>query len=180
MTYEQRKDVQPEECKRACGVQPQTCEKLLHVLQEQERQQRQPGRPTQRSLEAQRFLTRQYWRAYRPSCHSGLSWGDTASVGCRTVPRMEHLLSQSQVLHLPGKKPVLAGGTQVEVSVVDVAASPVERPPKNSGAPTVASRSVTPRKPSLSSRPSPARASASPVARDGSTLANGASGAASP
>jgi hypothetical protein len=34
MTYEQIKDFKPDDCKRACGVHPQTFAKMLHVLQE--------------------------------------------------------------------------------------------------------------------------------------------------
>jgi hypothetical protein len=34
MTYEHIKNLKPEDCKRACGVHPQTFEKMLHVLRE--------------------------------------------------------------------------------------------------------------------------------------------------
>jgi len=34
MTNEQIQDLKPEDFKRACGVQPQTFEKMLYVLRE--------------------------------------------------------------------------------------------------------------------------------------------------
>jgi len=179
MTYEQIKDLKPDDFKRACGVHPQTFEKMLQVLREAGQQKIKPGRPAKLSLEDQLCMTLQYWREYRTYFHLGLSWGVAESVVCRTVQRVEKLLLKSKAFHLPGKKQLHAGGTQFEVIVVDVAASPIERPQKNSGATTAARRSATPKKHSSSSRKRPARFSVSPSARDGSTILNCSSGARS-
>jgi hypothetical protein len=62
MTYEQMKDLKPEDCKRAGGVPPQTFEKMLPVLREDVRRKIKPGRPAQLALEAQRLLPLPYWR----------------------------------------------------------------------------------------------------------------------
>jgi hypothetical protein len=180
MTYEQIKDLKPAEFKRACGVQPQTFEKMLYVLRENGQKKIKPGRPAKLVLEDQLLMTLQYWREYRTSFHLGLSWGVAESVVCRTVQRLENLLIQSKVFPLPGKKTLHTGGTQFEVIVVDVAESPVERPQKNSGATTAGRRSATPRKPSSSSRTRLARLSVWPSARDASTISNYSSGAGSP
>jgi hypothetical protein len=180
MTYEQIKDLKPEDFKRACGVHPQTFEKMVQVLREHVQRKIKQGRPIKRSLEDQLLVTLQYWREYRTYFHIGLSWGVAESVVCRTVHRMENLLIQSNIFHLPGKKTLHAGGTQFEVIVVDVAESPVERPQKNRGATTVGRRSAIPRKPNLSSRNRVARSSGSPSARAASTISNYASGAGSP
>src|SRR5262245_17430107 len=134
MTYEQIRDLQPADFKRACGVHPQTFEKMLHVLQEYVQKKMKSGRPAKLSLEDQLVMTFQYWREYRTYFHLGLSWGVDESVVCRTVCRIEHLLIKSKAFHLPGKKTIQTGDTQFEVIVVDVAESPVERPQKNSGA----------------------------------------------
>ena len=180
MTYEQLKDLKPGDFKRACGVHPQTFEKMLYVLREQGQRKIKPGRPAKLSLEDQLLMTLQYWREYRTYFHIGLSWGVAESVVCRTVHRIENLLIQSKVFHLPGKKTLQAGGTQFEVIIVDVAESPVERPQKNSGATTAGRRSAIPRKPNSSSRTSPVRSSVSRSARDGSTISHCSSGARSP
>jgi hypothetical protein len=146
MTYEQMKPLKPGDFKRACGVHPQTFETMLQVLREHEQQKVKPGRPPRLSLEDQLVMSLQYWREYRTYFHIGLSWGVAASVVCRTGRKMENLLIISTVFHVPGKKQLRAGGTSFAVIVVDVAESPVERPPKNSDAIIVGKRSGIPRK----------------------------------
>jgi hypothetical protein len=180
MTYQHIKDLKPEDFKRACGVHPQTFEKRLDVLREHGQKKRKPGRPAKLSLEDQLCMTLQYWREYRTYFHIGLSWGVAESGVCRTVQRVENLLIQSQVFHLPGKKQLHEGGPQFEVIVVDGAESPVERPQKNSGVTTAGRKSATPRKPNSSSRNRPVRSSVAPSARDGSTISNCLSGARLP
>jgi hypothetical protein len=65
MTYAPRKALKPEDVKRACGVHPQTFEKMLQVLREHEQRKIKPGRPPKLSLEDQLLMTLQYWREYR-------------------------------------------------------------------------------------------------------------------
>jgi hypothetical protein len=146
MTYEQMKDLKPGDFKRACGVYPQTFEQMLQVLRIHEQQKVKPGRPPTLSLEDQLLMALQYWREYRTYFHIGLSWGVDESVVCRTVHKIENLLIQSKVFHVPGKKKLCAEGTSFAVIVVDVAESPVERPQKNSGATIAGRRSAIPRK----------------------------------
>jgi hypothetical protein len=162
MTYEQMKDLQPGDFKRACGVYPQTFETMLQVLREHAPKKVKPGRPSTLSLENQLLMTLQYWREYRTYFHIGLSWGVDESVVCRTVHKIENLLIKSQVFHVPGKKKLRAGGTPMEVIVVDVAESPIERPQKNSGHTTAGRRNGTPRKRRLSSHTRRVRSSVSP------------------
>jgi hypothetical protein len=81
---------------------------------------------------------------------------------CRTVHKIEDLLIQSKVFHVPGKKKLRAGGTPIAVIVVDVAESPIERPQKNSGNTTAGRRNVTPRRRRWSSHTRRARSSVSP------------------
>src|SRR5919106_576845 len=143
MTYEQRQDLKPQDFKRACGVHPQTFDKMLHVLREHMQRKVKQGRPAKLSLEDQLLMPLQYWREYRTYFHIGPSWGVAESIVCRTVQRIENLLIRSKGFHLPGKKKLPAGGTQFEVIVVDVAESPVERPQKNSGVTTAGRRNCT-------------------------------------
>ena len=161
MTYAQLQELKPEAFKRACGVHPQTFEAMLSALQEHAQRKIKPGRPAKLSLADQLCLTLQYWREYRPYFHLGLSWGLAESVVCRTVRRIENVLIKSQVFHVPGKKTLRAGGTSLEVIVVDVAESPVERPQKNNARTIVGRRSATPRKHSSSSSKRPGRSSVS-------------------
>jgi Helix-turn-helix of DDE superfamily endonuclease len=147
MTYAQIKDLKPEDVKRACGVHPQTFDKMLHVLREPEQRKIKPGRPPKLSLEAQLLMPLQYWREYRTYFHIGLSWGVAESVVCCTVQRTENVLIKSKAFHLPGKKTLREKGAQFAVIIVDVGESPVERPQKHSGHTTVGRKSAIPRNP---------------------------------
>ena len=180
MTYEQMKDLKPGDFKRACGVYPQTFEQMLQVLRAHEQQKAKPGRPPTLSIEDQLVMALQYWREYRTYFHIGLSWGVDESVVCRTVHKIENLLIQSKVFHVPGKKKLCTEGTSFAVVVVDVAESPVERPQKNSGATTAGRRSATLRKHSSLSRKRPAKSSVLPSAKDESTISNCSSAARLP
>jgi hypothetical protein len=73
MTYEQMQDLKPENFRRACGVHPQTFEKMLQVLRAHMQRKIKPGRPPKLSLEDQLLMTLQYWRKYRTYFHIGLS-----------------------------------------------------------------------------------------------------------
>ena len=122
-------------------------------------------------------MTLQYWREYRTYFHIGLSWGVTESVVCRTVQRIDNIRIKSKAFHLPGKKQLRDGGTAFAVLLVDVTESPVEKPPKNSGATIAGRRSATPRRHSASSRTRPARSSVLLSAQDGSTISHSSSAA---
>lgn len=177
MTYEQLKDLKPGEFKRACGVSPQTFENMRHVLREHEQRKSKPGRPAKLSVANQLLMTLQYWREYRTYFHSGLSWGVSESVVCRTVQRTENVLIKSKAFHLPGKKKLRQAGTQFGVIIVDVGESPVERPQKNSGPTTAGRKSAILTNPSSSLRTRAAKSSVSPLARDVSTISNCSSAA---
>jgi hypothetical protein len=180
MTYEPMKDLKPGDCKRACGVQPQTFATMLHVLRAHEPQQVKPGRPPKLSLEDRLFMPLQYGREYRPSFHIGLSWGVDASVVCRTVHKIANLLLKSTTFHVPGQRQWRPGGPPWDVLVIDGAASPVQRPQKNSGNTIVGRKNALPRKHRSSQRTRRARASGSQEAGDASTVAHCANGASAP
>jgi Helix-turn-helix of DDE superfamily endonuclease len=180
MTYEQIQDLPPGDVKRAGGVHPHPVETMLQVLRDHAQQKVKPGRPSPLSLEHQLLMTLQDWREYRTSFPLGLSWGVDASVVCRTVQKSENLLSNSQGCHVPGKKKLRAGGTPIAVIVVEVADSPLERPPKNSGNTPAGRRSGTPRQRRSSSHTRRARSSVSPSARDARTIAHCSSGVSAP
>ena len=74
------------------------------------------------------------WREERPAFPRGLSWGVAEAVVCRTGPRPAPLLITSQGVPEPGQKKWPPGAPPLEVSLIDVAAKPVERPHTNSGA----------------------------------------------
>ena len=131
MTYEQVQSLKPEAFKRLCGVGSTTFAEMVSVLEQQKRKKRKPGRPPKLSLEDQVLLALQYWREYRTYFHIAQSWNINESTAFGIVRHVENTLIRSGRFSLPGKKALLQPDSVLEVVVVDVTESPVERPKKN-------------------------------------------------
>jgi hypothetical protein len=132
MTYAEVKQLKPEEFKRLCGVNPSTFNEMVVVLQAHERSKKKSGRPSKLIIEDQLLLTLQYWREYRTYFHISKSWHISESNTCRIVRKVEDVLINSGLFALPGKKELRPAEYQIEVVVVDVTETPVERPKKSS------------------------------------------------
>ena len=144
MSYAQVKDLQPAEFKRYCGVEPETFRRMVEVVSNHLRKSRRvSGRPTKLAVEDQVLLTLEYWREYRTLFHLAASWGLHESSVCRTIRRVEDILTKSRAFRLPGRKKLQPADHEIEFVVVDVAETPVERPKKRSSATTAARRSGT-------------------------------------
>ncbi len=143
MTYDDVKDLKPTDFKRFCGVKPHTFATMVKALEQREQQKKKKGRAAALCLEDQLLLTLQYWREYRTYFHLSVSWGVSEATVCRTVHHVENALIKAQCFHLPGKQKLCVANHEFEVVVVDASETPIERPQKNSGAATAASRSGT-------------------------------------
>jgi hypothetical protein len=142
MSYEQIKDLPPALFKRYCGVKPETFQKMVAVVSDHLARTRiKPGRPPKLSLEDQVLMTLEYWREYRTFFHIANSWGVHESSVCRTIRRVEDILSKSKAFSLPGKKKLQVSDHEIEFIVVDVAETPIERPKKSKKLTTAARRS---------------------------------------
>ncbi|MEH2455586.1 IS5 family transposase [Nostoc sp.] len=130
MTYEKVKNLKPEEFKRLCGVHPQTFNQMTEVVRSLSKTKRKTGRPGKLSLEDQLLMTLEYWREYRTYFHLGQSWGVNESTAYRIIRKIEDILISSREFSLPGKKKLSGSNYQIEVVVVDVTESPIERPKK--------------------------------------------------
>lgn len=131
MTYEQVRTLKPEAFKRFCGVQVATFSAMVSVLKQKQQEKRKPGRPAKLTLEDQVLLTLQYWREYRTYFHIAQGWNINESTAFRIVRHVEQTLIRSGQFRLPGKKALVQPDGVLEVVVVDVTESPVERPKKN-------------------------------------------------
>ena len=139
MTYDAVKHLKPSEFKRRCGVQPKTFEAMMSVL-EQIELQKPPGRPSKLSIENQLLMTLEYWREYRTYFPMGQTWGVNESTAYRIVRKIEDRRVSSRAFTLPGKKKLRQSNDKLEVVVVEVTETPVERPKKNKNSSTVAKR----------------------------------------
>lgn len=94
-------------------------------------------------MEDQVLMTLEYWREYRTYFHIGQSWGVNESTAYRIIRKIEDTLITARVFSLPGKKKLQRSDYQIEVVVVDVTETPIERPKKNKNSFIVGKRKDT-------------------------------------
>jgi len=82
------------------------------------------------SIPDQILLTLQYWREYRTLFHIAQDWGVHESTAQRIVKRIEDMLIKSQRFSLPSKRELCKSKTEIEVVIIDVASTEIERPKK--------------------------------------------------
>lgn len=75
MTYEQVKNLKPEDFKRLCGLRRETFSHMVEVVKTHSLPKQKTGRPGKLSLEDQLLMTLEYLREYRTYFHIGQSWG---------------------------------------------------------------------------------------------------------
>ena len=143
MRYETIKHLKAVDFKRLTGVQRESFEKMLAVV---EKSLRDFGRPTKLSRADQLLMTLMYWREYRTEFHIAQSYGLSESTVCRTIQKVENALVCSGKFRLPGKKALQPSDTVFEVVLVDVSEQPIERPKKAKNGITAAKRSGTRKK----------------------------------
>jgi len=143
MRYETIKHLKDVDFKRLTGVQRESFEKMLAVV---EKSLRDFGRPTKLSRADQLLMTLMYWREYRTEFHIAQSYGLSESTVCRTIQKVENALVRSGKFRLPGKKALQPSDTVFEVVLVDVSEQPIERPKKAKNGITAAKRSGTRKK----------------------------------
>ena len=143
MRYETIEHLKDADFKRLMGVQRETFDKMLKVV---EKGLRNFGRPTKLSRADQLLMTLMYWREYRTEFHIAQSYGISEATVCRTIRKVENALVRSGKFRLPGKKTLQASDTVFEVVLVDVSEQPIERPKKAKTGITAAKRSIIPKK----------------------------------
>ena len=143
MRYETIQHLKDTDFKRLTGVQRETFETMLTVV---EKGLRDFGRPTKLSRADQLLMTLMYWREYRTEFHIAQSYGISEATVCRTIRKVENALVRSGKFRLPGKKALQSSETVFEVVLVDVSEQPIERPKKAKNGITAAKRSDIPKK----------------------------------
>lgn len=140
MRYKQALQASSSDFKRMYGVRRETFWLMVQVVQDAKQGSR--GRYAKLSIPDQILLTLQYWREYRTLFHIGGDWGIHESTAQRTVKRIEEMLIKSQKFSLPSQRELGKPTTEIEVVVVDVSETEIERPKKNRNSITVASNGV--------------------------------------
>ena len=140
MLYKKATKLSPSHFKRQYGVSLKTFGKMVEVVRNALHGSR--GCHAKLSIPDQILLTLQYWREYRTYFHIGQDWEIHEATAYRTVKRIEDILSTCDGFHLPGQRQLQRSEAEIEVIVVDVAETEIERPKKNRKATIVGNRSA--------------------------------------
>ena len=135
------KNLSSRDFKRLYGVRPETFQQMVEVVRSHTPPKKKQGRPNKLSLEAQVLMTLEYWREYRTYFHLGKSWQINEATAYRIIRKIEDILSCSRAFALPGKKRLQTTEHQIEIVVIDVTETSIERPKKNRKSFTVARKS---------------------------------------
>jgi len=132
--------------KQVIGVEKTTYAAMLEVLREAyAAKHMRRGCHAKLALEDILFMSLKYWRQYVTQKELSFEFGVGETTAHDWIVWTEDALVKSAQFRLPGKKALLEDN-DIEVVLVDVTESPVERPKKNSAAGTPARRSGTPAK----------------------------------
>jgi len=141
--YQRALKLRDEEFKLLIGVSKQTAEDMKAKLEEAyaEKHQRR-GRHSKLPIEDMLMLTMEYWRQYPTLFELGFEFGLAKSSVHDIIVWVEGVLITSGLFKLPGKKALLSND-DIEIVLVDVTESRIERPQKNKGNITPAKRKST-------------------------------------
>lgn len=92
MRYETIQQLKGADFKRLTGVQRETFEMMLKVV---EKGMRDFGRPAKLSRAGQLLMTLMYWREYWTEFHIAQSYGISDATVCRTIRKVENILVRS-------------------------------------------------------------------------------------
>jgi transposase len=144
--YEKAMRLSDEDFKQVIGVRKPTYEEMLAELRTAYAEKhRRRGRHSKLSLEDILFMALAYWRQYITQKELAFEFEIGEATVHDWIVWVEDTLVKSKKFSLPGKKALLED-TKIEVVLVDVTESPIERPKKNKKSGTLVKRSVTPRK----------------------------------
>ena len=142
--YEKASKLKATDFKQIIGVKRETFDEMVVVLREAYvAKHKRRGRHSKLSLEDQLFLSLKYWRQYVTQKELAYEFDVGEATAHDVIVWVEDTLVKSGKFSLPGKKTLLEDA-EIEIVLVDVLESPVERPKKNSGNGTQGKRNDTP------------------------------------
>ncbi|MBL0310120.1 MAG: IS5 family transposase [Bacteroidetes bacterium] len=129
MFWKQIQDLPDKRFKRLTGVSKAVFQEMRQsVMAHQQKHRKHPtrGKPPKLGLEDKLLVMLMYYREYRTYEHIGMS----ESRVCEIVQAMERILIADKRFHLPGKRQLLQSDSEIEVVLIDVSETPIERPKK--------------------------------------------------
>ena len=137
--YEKSKSLSAKNFKRLIGVKRKTFEAMVEELQSAYKEKhKQGGRLPKLTIENQLMLALEYWRQYITFAELGFNYGVAESTAHDITVWVENTLIKCGGFKLPGKKALLEDG-ELQIVLLDVMESQIERPKKNKK-PTIQAR----------------------------------------
>ena len=144
--YEKAARLKETDFKQIIGVKREIFDEMVVVLREgYADKHKRRGRHSKLPIEDQLFLSLKYWRQYVTQKELAYEFDVGEATAHDVIVWVEDTLIKSGKFSLPGKKALLEDAA-IEIVLVDVMESPVERPKKNNGNGTQAKRNGTPSK----------------------------------
>ena len=138
--YERAMELTDKQFKLLVGVSKETALQMIAMLVEAYKaKHKRRGRHSKLTIEMMLMMTLEYWRQYITFFELGFEYGVAESTSHDIVVWVEDTLIKSGKFSLPGKKALLEDN-EIEIVLVDVTESPVERPKKNRSNGTLAKR----------------------------------------
>ena len=114
--------------KRLIGIKKKTAARfVLHLNAAYAAKHKRRGRHSKLKPEDMLLLACKYWRQYGTFAELGYEFGVAESTAHDIVVWVENVLIQHKEVHVPGKK-ALIDDHDIEVVLLDVTESPIERP----------------------------------------------------
>ena len=120
------------EFKRRFGVKIQTFEEMVNAIEQfrLEHPKDRRGHHTLLTFQEQVLVALEKKQEYRTYFHIGTNWGVSESTICRIVADIESTLMKTGKFRIPGKKALIKDSVYLEIVVMDVTETNIERPKK--------------------------------------------------
>jgi len=114
--------------KRLIGIKKKTASRFVgHLDAAYTAKHKRRGRHSKLKPEDMLMMACKYWRQYATFAELGYEFGVAESTAHDLVVWVEDVLIQHKEVHVPGKK-ALMNDPNIEIVLVDVTESPIERP----------------------------------------------------
>jgi hypothetical protein len=102
---------------------------MLAILQkEYDEMHKKGGSPPKLMVKDKLTVSLKYLREYRTMESIGADYGVRKSTVCESIQWVEDTLAKDKTFKLPGKKVLKKSSDTIEIIVVDVTESPIQRP----------------------------------------------------
>ena len=119
--------------RRLTGVKRATFDAMLEILEAAHTLKKaKGGRPNKLAVSDMLLMALEYLREYPTYLRLGTNFGLSESVAFKNIKWVENTLIKSEKFCLAGKKSLVNADSTIEVVLIDVTESPIERPKKNS------------------------------------------------